>query len=60
MREEKKQRYPLRGTVIRYIDPTAPIAEGDWEVLDPGASVDPNDLHRCSADEARADSAPPD
>jgi hypothetical protein len=25
------QRYPLRGTPIRYIDPTAPVAQADWE-----------------------------
>lgn len=26
-------RYPLRGTVVDYIDPTAPVAEDDWEAL---------------------------
>ncbi len=25
--------YPLRGTVIRYDDPTEPVALEDWEVL---------------------------
>ena len=25
--------HPLRGMVIRYDDPTAPVAETDWEVL---------------------------
>ena len=23
---------PLRGTVVTYIDPTAPVAQDDWEV----------------------------
>jgi len=23
--------YPLRGTVIRYDDPTGPVAPGDWD-----------------------------
>jgi len=27
------QRYPLRGTPLRYENPTAPIAEEDWEAL---------------------------
>jgi hypothetical protein len=26
-------RYPLRGTPIRYSDPTSPVAEDDWEAL---------------------------
>jgi hypothetical protein len=26
-----RQRYPLRGTPIRYIDPTEPVAQADWE-----------------------------
>ncbi|MBN1891005.1 MAG: hypothetical protein JW850_23615 [Thermoflexales bacterium] len=25
--------YPLRGTVLRYDDPFAPVAEMDWEAL---------------------------
>jgi hypothetical protein len=25
------ERYPLRGTPVRYDEPTAPVAEGDWE-----------------------------
>ncbi|MBN1875010.1 MAG: hypothetical protein JXA33_12330 [Anaerolineae bacterium] len=25
--------YPLRGTVLRYDDPFAPVAESDWEIL---------------------------
>jgi len=29
----EQQRYPLRGTVIQYIDPTSPVAEDDWEAL---------------------------
>ena len=24
---------PLRGKVIEYIDPTEPVAQGDWEIL---------------------------
>ena len=24
-------RYPLRGTPVRYVDPTEPVADGDWE-----------------------------
>ncbi|MGH8070898.1 MAG: hypothetical protein ACRERE_37840 [Candidatus Entotheonellia bacterium] len=27
------QRYPLRGTPTRYIDPTEPIAQTDWEAV---------------------------
>lgn len=27
------QRYPLRGTPLQYENPTAPIAETDWEAL---------------------------
>ena len=26
-------RYPLRGTVLEYIDPLKPVAEDDWEAL---------------------------
>jgi hypothetical protein len=26
-------RYPLRGSVVRYDQPTEPVAEGDWESL---------------------------
>jgi hypothetical protein len=26
-----QDRYPLRGTLITYIDPTEPVAEADWE-----------------------------
>jgi hypothetical protein len=25
--------HPLRGTVLRYDDPTAPVAEADWSAL---------------------------
>ena len=25
--------YPLRGSVLRYDDPTAPVAEADWDAL---------------------------
>jgi hypothetical protein len=25
--------HPLRGTVVRYDQPTAPVAEGDWGAL---------------------------
>ncbi len=25
--------HPLRGMVLRYDDPTAPVADGDWGVL---------------------------
>jgi hypothetical protein len=28
-----EDRYPLRGTTIKYIDPFDSIAEADWEVL---------------------------
>ncbi len=27
------ERYPLRGTPIRFDDPTGPVAEADWEIL---------------------------
>jgi hypothetical protein len=26
-------RYPLRGSVVRYEQPTEPVAEADWETL---------------------------
>ncbi len=32
-RQPEKNLYPLRGTPIRYDDPTDPVAESDWEVL---------------------------
>jgi hypothetical protein len=25
--------YPLRGTVLHYLDPTEPVAQEDWEAL---------------------------
>jgi hypothetical protein len=25
--------YPLRGTPVSYVDPTEPVAENDWEIL---------------------------
>ena len=28
----EKDRYPLRGTPIKYLDPTEPVADGDWSV----------------------------
>ncbi|HYU31412.1 MAG TPA: hypothetical protein VEW48_04560 [Thermoanaerobaculia bacterium] len=31
--QRKKNPYPLRGLPIRYEDPTEPVAEDDWEVL---------------------------
>ena len=27
------QRYPLRGMPVRYIDPTEPVAQADWEAV---------------------------
>ena len=27
-----RQRYPLRGMPLRYVDPTEPVAQADWEV----------------------------
>jgi len=32
-RNGKGQGYPLRGSVVRYDQPTEPIAETDWEAL---------------------------
>jgi hypothetical protein len=29
----QQQRYPLRGTSIRYLNPFGSVAEEDWEVL---------------------------
>jgi hypothetical protein len=29
----EKARYPLRGSVVSYEQPTEPVAEGDWEAL---------------------------
>ncbi len=28
-----KDHYPLRGKLVRYIDPTEPVAVEDWEAL---------------------------
>lgn len=30
---ERDSSYPLRGTVLRYVDPFTPIAQEDWEAL---------------------------
>lgn len=30
-RKDRSARYPLHGTPIRYIEPTAPVAETDWD-----------------------------
>jgi hypothetical protein len=30
---DEQARYPLRGSVVRYEQPTEPVAEGDWEAL---------------------------
>jgi hypothetical protein len=27
----RQRQYPLRGTPIRYVDPTEPVAQADWE-----------------------------
>jgi hypothetical protein len=29
------ERFPLTGTVLVYDDPTEPVAENDWEILNP-------------------------
>jgi hypothetical protein len=29
----RKNEYPLRGTLLNYEDPTEPVAQEDWEVL---------------------------
>lgn len=29
----ERDRYPLRGSVVRYEQPTEPVAEADWEAL---------------------------
>jgi hypothetical protein len=31
--DKKRNRYPLRGRPFTYIDPTEPVAVGDWEAL---------------------------
>ncbi len=31
--DAKQARYPLRGSVIRFDQPTEPVAESDWEAL---------------------------
>ncbi|MDE2997581.1 MAG: hypothetical protein OXU79_00720 [Gemmatimonadota bacterium] len=31
-RDKKKERYPLRVTSVKYVDPTKPVAGGDWNV----------------------------
>ncbi len=28
-----RDRYPLRGTPVTYINPTEPVAQTDWEVM---------------------------
>jgi hypothetical protein len=33
VRDNGEARYPLRGSVIRYDNPTESVAEEDWEVL---------------------------
>ncbi|MCP4104739.1 MAG: hypothetical protein GY749_04255 [Desulfobacteraceae bacterium] len=35
LRDNKSQadRYPLRGKVLRYGDPTEPVAQEDWDIL---------------------------
>lgn len=36
LREDKKSRenrYPLRGKILRYDDPTEPAAQNEWDVL---------------------------
>jgi hypothetical protein len=30
---DEQARYPLRGSVVRYDQPTEPVAEGDWEAV---------------------------
>lgn len=30
---DDQDRYPLRGTVLKYIDPLKPVAEDDWDAL---------------------------
>ena len=30
--DKTKERYPLRGTSVKYVDPTKPVAGGDWNV----------------------------
>jgi hypothetical protein len=30
---KEQRRYPLRGTVLKYVDPLEPVAEDDWEAL---------------------------
>ncbi|HEX8693446.1 MAG TPA: hypothetical protein VF746_13575 [Longimicrobium sp.] len=32
-RKAREQRYPLRGMPVTYADPTAPVAEGEWDAL---------------------------
>jgi hypothetical protein len=31
--ESRKERYPLRGTLLFYKDPTAPVGEDDWDAM---------------------------
>lgn len=31
LKHANKNNYPLRGTNFKYIDPTEPVAENDWE-----------------------------
>jgi hypothetical protein len=33
IREDEKNRYPLRGKPLRYTDPFGSVAEEDWEAL---------------------------
>lgn len=32
-RKDGKDRYPLRGKILRYDKPTEPVAQSEWDVL---------------------------
>lgn len=49
---EPPPRYPLRGTVTWYVDPTAPVAEEDWEALKPEESAGRSNPEASSTDSA--------
>jgi hypothetical protein len=51
--DEEPKRYPLAGSPIRYIRPTDPVAEEDWNALADGSP--PDSIPRQLQDTASAD-----
>jgi|GEM_PF-651677 hypothetical protein len=32
-KKEQKNRYPMRGRIVRYDEPTEPVAQNEWDAL---------------------------